>query len=104
MQSGISSPLKKGLKNFIPRLAHQTDAWTRSELDKIELNDIRTKHASSKQVPKGRRKKFTTVIGDGDYLFQKEREAEEKERAEEQRVKEIAARKASRAQSASDGS
>ena len=102
LQSGISSPLKKGLKNFISRLAHQTDiAWTRSELDKIELSDIRTKYAG-KQVPKGRRKKLTTVtVADGDYLLQKEREAEEKERAEEERVKGITARKVARAQSAS---
>ena len=102
LQSGISSPLKKGLKNFISRLAHQTDiAWTRSKLDKIELSDIRTKY-SGKQVPKGQRKKLTTAtVADGDYLLQKEREAEEKERAEEERVKGIAARKAARAQSAS---
>ena len=55
LQSGISSPLKKGLKNFIYRLAYQTEITrTRSELDMIELSDIRTKYAG-KQVPKGRR-------------------------------------------------
>ena len=55
LQSGISSPLKKGLKNFISRLARQIEiAWTRSELDKIELCDIRTTYAG-KRVPKGQR-------------------------------------------------
>ena len=102
LQSGISSPLKKGLKNFISRLAHQTNiACTRSELDKIKLGDIHTKYAG-KQVPKGRRKKLTTAtVADGDYLLQKEREAEEKERAVEERVKGIAAWKTARVQSAS---
>ena len=102
LRSGISSPLKKGLKNFISRLAHQTEiAWTRSELDKIELSDIRTTYAG-KRVPKGQRKKLTTaVIADADYLSQKEKEAEEKEWVEEQRVREVAARKAARKQSAS---
>ena len=90
-------------------------AWTRSGLNKIELSDIRTKHAG-KQVPRGRRKKFTTAtVAYGDYLLQEEREEEEKERVEEERVKGIAARKATRVkgiaarkatrvQSASDGS
>ena len=91
------------MKNFISRLAHQTEiAWTRSELDKIELSDICTTYVG-KRVPKGQRKKLTTaVIADADYLLQKEKEAEEKERVEEQRVREIAARKAARKQSASD--
>ena len=93
------------MKNFTPQLAHQAGIeWTRSELDKIELSDIRTQYAG-KQVPKGRRKKLTTaVIANADYLLQKEREGEEKERVEEQRAKEIAARKVATrgAQSASD--
>lgn len=94
LQSGISLLLKKGLKNFISRLAHQTDiAWTRFELDKIELGDVRTKYAS-KQVPKGRSKKLTTAtVADGDYLLQEKREADGEERAEEERVKGIAARR-----------
>ena len=52
-------------------------------------------------MPKGQRKKLTTaVIADADYLSQKEKEAE-KERVEEQRVREIAPRKAARKQFAS---
>ena len=51
-------------------------------MDRIELSDIRTTY-SGKKVPKGRRKKLiTAVIADGDYLLQREREAEEKERVE----------------------
>ena len=47
------------VKNFISRLAHQTEvAWTRSELGKIELGDIR----AGKQ---GRKKFVTVVIADG---------------------------------------
>ena len=60
---------------------------------------------AGKKAPKGQRKKVTTaVIADADYLLQKGRVAEEKERVEEQRIKEIAARKAARTQSASGGS
>ena len=54
LQSEISLPLKKGLKNFISRLAHQTQveiAWTRSKLDRIELSDIHTA-CSGKEAPK----------------------------------------------------
>ena len=89
------------MKNFISRLAHQTEiAWTRSESDNIELSDIRATYAG-KRVSKGQRKKLTTaVIADADYLSQKEKEAEEKERVEEQRVRGIEARKAARKQSA----
>ena len=73
-------------------------------MDKIALSCIRTKYAG-KQVLKGRRKKHTTAtVVDADYLFQKERKAEEKERAEEESVKGNAARKVARVQSASGGS
>ena len=84
--------------------AHQTEiAWTRSELDKIELSGIRTTYAG-KKAPKGRREKLTAAaIADADYLLRKERKAGEKEQVEEQGVKEITARKAAKMQSASGG-